>query len=89
MKDKVIIIDSELLPELAKLLFSEIEKLILDENKKNKPYLSTKQLSEMYPYGQQYFREKINAGAFGKKDRNGTCMAKADEVEKYLFDYKG
>jgi hypothetical protein len=55
------------------------------EEKSYDPYLNTKQLSQLFPYSADWFRDKINQGAFGEKARNGDCMAKYKQVEKYLF----
>lgn len=53
------------------------------------PYLSPKQLSELFPYRARFFRDRISRGEIkGKICRNGDCMAKYKEVEKYLFDSK-
>lgn len=82
---KTIIIDPSNLPDFVKALVGEVKGIIAEEKKEQEGYLSTAQLAEVFPYSKEWFRDKINAGAFGKKARNGDCMAKYKEVEKYLF----
>jgi hypothetical protein len=72
----------------AKLFAAEIMKDVkemINETKSYDPWLSTKELSQNFPYSATWFRDQINAGNFGKKARNGDCMAKYKDVERYLF----
>jgi hypothetical protein len=86
--DKIIIIDPANLPAFTQQIMGEVKKLIAEERKAQESYLNTTELSEMFPRTPEWFRDKINAKAFGKKERGGECWAKYSEVEKYIFNNK-
>lgn len=85
---KTIIIDPDSMPDFVKALASEVRGIILSENREYEQYLNTTQLSKLFPFSKLWFNQKINQGLFGKKARNGECMATYKEVEKYLFESK-
>lgn len=84
--NKLIVIDPQDLSELARKIVSDVKQMIADERKANEGYLSTRELSDVFPYSAEWFRDQINKKKFGRKAGNGDCMAKYSEVEKYLFN---
>jgi hypothetical protein len=85
---KTIIIDPDNLPDFVKALVGEVKGIIASEKKEYEQYLNTTELSKLFPFSRVWFTENINKGNFGKKARNGECMAKYKEVEAYLFKSK-
>lgn len=87
---KTIILDPDNIPAFVQAMTREVKKILESEKPKveHEELLSTKELSRIFGYGEQYFRDKINNEEFGRKDRNGKCSATYTEVEKYLFDSK-
>lgn len=85
---KTIIIDPDNLPDFVKALVGEVKGIIASEQKEYDQYLNTTQLSKLFPFSARWFTDQINRGNFGKKARNGECMAKYKDVETFLFKQK-
>mgnify|MGYP005750903529 CR=1 FL=1 len=83
LRDQILIINREDLPELAKLLAPLIKEGIKTTDQD--PYLTPAQLAEVVPsMSVSMIRTQIRGNCYGKKQGpKGKLVARASEVKKY------